>query len=203
MLFDHIKQNSYLKLINHNKTLQKKLNISINDFIDYYNKIIIEVIPDLINNEIYQGKFFYPQEDKLLYNIYLDNDVKIDRNFLTKDDKVTKIRIEIDSKVKNLESLFEKCKGLKQIQFIKFNRKDVTKIKRMFLDCKSLINLDISKLITDNVTNMAGMFCGCSNLKELNVSNFKTNNVTDMRIMFHGCKSLKELNVSNFITDNV
>ena len=203
MFFTYIRQSIYLKIINHNKNLQRILNITINDFIKYYNQIVIEITPDLNNEEIYKSNFFNPHGDLSLYEIYFDNNIKINRNYLKKGDKLKKIKIIIEPEVKDIYSLFEKTNGLLDINFVKFNRKDITNMKRIFLDCKSLIHLDISKLITDNATNMTGMFCGCHNLKNLDLSNFKTDNVTDMRIMFHGCSSLKELNVNNLVTDNV
>ena len=63
LLFTYIKQGKCLKLINHNKNLQNLLKISIKDFIKYYNQIVIEIIPDLTNYELYKSKFFHPQSD--------------------------------------------------------------------------------------------------------------------------------------------
>ena len=43
-LFKYIKEDKCLKLINYNKQLQEILAITINNFIYFYNKIIIEII---------------------------------------------------------------------------------------------------------------------------------------------------------------
>ena len=166
ILFNHINEEKCLKLINYNKQLQKVLGITIKDFIRVYNKIIIEIIPDKNSEELYSKNFInIPMEYKLFYHIYLDNNTEIKRTYLKKQDNISKIKIVIEPEVTQLVSIFEKIPIIKQIKYLKFNRKDITDMKRMFLDCKLLTDLDISKVKTDNVNNMAGMFCGCSNLK--------------------------------------
>ena len=67
---------------------------------------------------------------------------------------VKKIKIIIDYQIKSFEKLFNKCKCIKKINFIKFNRNDIN--------------------------NMSYIFYGCASLKELNLSNFNTNNAKDM-----------------------
>ena len=75
------------------------------------------------------------------------------------------INIILDNEIKSFEKLFDCCKCIEKIKFIKFKR--------------------------DDINNMSGMFYGCSSLKEFNINNFNTNNVTDMNNMFYGCS--KEL----------
>ena len=72
---------------------------------------------------------------------------------------MTKIRIIIDYQIKSFKNLFKYCKCIEYINFIKFNR--------------------------NNITNMSSMFNECSLLKELNITNFNTNNVINMRYMFY------------------
>ena len=154
-LFKYIKEDRYLKLINYNKYLQKILGITIDDFIKFYNKIIIEIIPEFKSEKLYNNNFInIPDEDIPYYHILLENDKKINETYFKKQDNISKILIIIDPEVKQLVSLFEKCENIKQIKYLKFNRKDITNMERMFLDCKLLTDLDISKLKTDNVNTI-------------------------------------------------
>ena len=139
-----IPERVYLNLIIHNKKLQKKLDISIDIYIRYFNLIEIEIIID--NKEIIskKNKFIHKtyengepiyhiyennkfinindEKDKPFYHIYL-NDFKneIDSNYVIKDENDTKIKILIDMEVKSLAKLFKRCFYVKEIKFIKFN----------------------------------------------------------------------------------
>ena len=171
-IFDNIKQNKLLKIINYNKKYQKLMNIKFKDYKNEFLNIEIEVIP---KENIY-GPFinFLNKNIKIYFN---DNKEEIKKKKITKDDKVEKIKVILNHKIKSLSNLFYYCKCIKKINFIKFKRNDIK--------------------------DMSYMFCCCSSLEELNLSNFNTNNVTDMSHMFSGCSSLKELNLSNFNTNNV
>ena len=182
-MFDKIKSNyifkemikfipkrKYLKIFIKNKKLQKKLNISIDTYIDYYNQIEIEIIPymnrtgefDYINKLININK----ERDESLYHIYLnENNEEIKRNYIYSNDEISKIKVIIDSEEKSLKEFFKKCHYIKEIKFIKFNRTDFTDYSSMFSCCEKLTNLDISKLKTDNVETMRHMFACCRNLK--------------------------------------
>ena len=194
-IFENIKQIKLLDIIHYNKKYQKLMNIKLKDYKNEFLNIEIEVIP----KENKYGKFinFYNKNIKIYFN---DNNEEIERRELTKDDKVTKIKIIITHKIKSLSKLFYYCECIKKINFIKFKRDDFKDMSYMFYGCWSLKELNFSNFNTINVTNMSYMFRGCSSLKELNISNFRTNNVTNMSYMFSGCSSLKELNLSNFIT---
>ena len=67
-VFNYIPKHKFLKLIIHNKNLQKLLNISIDKYITYSNQIEIEIIPDIDlikkddKNNIY--KFINIKNDK-------------------------------------------------------------------------------------------------------------------------------------------
>ena len=181
-LFIFITKFKYLKLINYNKALQKKLNISIDSYIKYYYQIEIELIPDqdYLDKGSKQNRFIYilNQKHKSFYHIYFDErKEEIKRTYIKRNEKLSKISILIDMEVKTISYLFQECRCLKEIKFIKFRRTDFTDFKCMFDSCENLINLDISKLKTDNVRNMTSMFGGCSSLKKLNLSNFQTDKV--------------------------
>ena len=209
-VFNHIPNNIFLKLIIHNKNLQKKLNIPIDKYINYSNQIEIEIIPDIdiINKDetsnIYKLINIKNDEDKKYFHIYFDEGKKeVNRNCLNKNDNVSKIKILIDKEIKSIAELFYQCIIIKEIKIIKFNRTDFIDYSKLFNFCKNLINLDISKLKTNKVIDMSHMFEECSSLKYIDLSNFETNNVTNMNFMFHNCTSLEKLNTNNFKTYNV
>ena len=157
-----------LEILKYNKKIKNRLNVNLNN---------------------------YKKEDYI--HIYFnDNKEEIKRNYLEKNEKVTKIKILIDYQIKSFEHLFEYCKCIEYINFKKIYRKNINNINNMFLKCFSLKKIDFSNFNTDNVTDMGFMFYGCSSLKELNLSNFNTNNVTNMYCLFYGCSSLKVLNLT-------
>ena len=180
----------YLNLITHNKNLQKKLNITLENYIKYYYQIEIEIITD---------KDKIGKENIPFYHIYFnDGNKEIKRNYFTINEKVSKIKVLIDMDVKSIEGLFEECYCIKEVKFINFNRTDFKNYKSMFYYCLNLKYLDIKILKTNNIENMENMFDSCESLEKLDLSNFNTDNVKSMYKMFSGCCSLKELNISNF-----
>ena len=199
-IISFIKRNKSLVIIKHNKKLQKRLNININDYREC-SKIEIEL--KLANNK-YDQFINLPGKDKEYYHIYFDNsNEEIKKNYLEKNEKVKIIKIKINYRIKSFKDLFCNCKTLSTISFKKFYRNNITDMSSMFLGCSSLKELNLSNFVTDSVTDMRNMFYGCSSLKELNLSKFNTNNVTNMSGMFYRCSSLEELNLSNFNTINV
>ena len=140
-IIKYIPERIYLKVINHNKFIQKKLNISIDIYIRYFNQIEIEIIVD--NNKLYRktNKFINinDEKDEPFYHIYL-NDFKkeVKRNHLIKNEIVTKIKVLIDVEVKSLTKIFNECYCVKEIKFIKFNITDFTDYSCMFYYCEKL-----------------------------------------------------------------
>lgn len=109
--------------------------------------------------------------------------------------------------VKNMtsvNSMFEGCYNLKEIDFSEMNTSTITDMSFMFARCSSLESLDLSNFDTTNVENMYYLFGGCSSLKLLDLRNFNTEKVYNMSQMFDGCYALEFLNISNFtFSDNV
>ena len=202
-IFYNLLKMKTLDIIKYNNNIKERINISIKDYKEYseiYSPIEIEIKP--VKNAY--GKFINMNENKIYYHIYFDdNKEEIKRNYLNKNDNVSKIKIIIDYQFKSFEKLFYYCQCIEYISFKKFYRNNINDMEGMFAGCSSLKELNLSNFNTNNVTNMGFMFYGCSSLKELNLSNFNTNNVTNMKDMFYGCSSLKELNLSNFNTNNV
>ena len=190
-IFNNLKKNKLLDLIHYNKHYQKLMKIKLKDYKNEFSKIEIKIIP----KEITYGKFI-----NTLTNIYIyfnDNKKEIEKRKITKDDKVTKIKIIINHNIKSLSDLFSRCKCIKKINFIKFNRDDINDMSWMFCRCISLEEINLSNFNTTNVTNMAGMFSYCSSLKELDLSNLNTSKIEYMNYMFKGCSSNLSLICSN------
>ena len=151
--FNIIKKTKCLNIIRYNKKLQKRLNISVNDY-RAFCKIEIEL---KLYSYIYEGCKFIniPENEKEYYHIYFDDsNEEIKRNYLEENEKVKIIKIKIDYQVKSFKELFSYCYCIESINFKKFYR--------------------------NNITDMSCIFFGCSSLKELYLNNFNTNNVTNM-----------------------
>ena len=204
-LCKHIKnRDKILKIFNYHKLTQKKLRISIEDYKENYFQSKIIIIPGKPLYNIRENVFIRILRNYYNnYHIFFDNNSnEIKRNYIESDEKINKITIYIDYKIKSFKALFLYC-NVKEIKFVKFNRKDITDMSLMFYGCHSLINLDISKLNTDNVKNMNLMFGNCKSLKNLDISNFRTDKVEKMDLLFQRCSSLVKLNISNFDTKSV
>ena len=208
----HITKKRLLKLIKPNKKLQSLLKISLNDYINF-GKIVIDVFPLVTSDE--DEKFInYEKKDESYYHIYLNDDTKelkfniikrlfVDKNYISKEDNIKKIRIMIDKEITSLKGLFEDCVCLQEINFIAFENAQITDMSDMFSGCLSLKKLNILNINTERVTKMNHMFRKCQNLKKLDLKNFKMYNVTSMKGMFYYCHALEDLNFLIFDTSNV
>ena len=201
-VLNNVPKNRWLDIIRHNKKIQNRLNLNINDYKEFCD-IELEIIP-YKRRESYCGiiNIGYQKE---YYHIYFDDDKnEIKRTGLTPEDNVSKIKIVINYPVKDFEDLFYECNYIKAINFTKFNRSNITNMECMFCECSYLKELNLSNFNTKNVTNMDLMFGYCSYLKKLDISNFNTKNVTSMRNMFCFCNALEEIKgIENFNTNNV
>ena len=192
-IFDLLPRNKCLNIIKYNKSIQNKLDININDYKEY-TQIEIEVFPTQKERSENNNYFIniLKKKDKSYYHIYFDdNRTEINKCYLTKKDKVQKIKLIIDCEVKSLKGLFKDCDCIQKINIIKCNRKDIKDMSQLFLGCVSLEELNLSNLNTHNVTDMSEMISGCVSLEELNLSNFNTNNVINMSNMFARSYSLR------------
>ena len=203
ILFNYLFKKKSLEIIKYNKNIKNRINIRIKEYKEYsemYSSIEIEIKP--VKNKY--GKFVnIKKENEKYYHIYFnDNEEEIKRNYLNKNENVSKIKIIIDYQIKSFKGLFKNSGCIEYIYFKKFIRNNINNMSYMFFECSSLEELNLSNFKTNNVSNMGFMFFRCSSLKELNLSNFNTDNVTNMRAMFYECYSLKELNLSNFNTNN-
>ena len=188
-ILENIKKDKSLEIIRYNRKLQKRLNLSINDYKEYYQPIEIE----LKIEENGYGEFInIPEKEKEYYHIYFNNsNEEIKRNYLNKNEKVKIIKIIIDYKVTSFQKLFYFTYCIESINFKKCYRNNITNMSEMFSHCSSLKEINISNFNAKNVTNMNGMFFYCNSLENLDLSNFNTYNLTDMSEMFSGCSSIK------------
>ena len=197
----------YMKLFKYSKNHQKKFDLSLTDYINY-NPIIIELIP-LNPEKLKRSKNYFInfKKQKKDFTIYFnDNKEKIDKNYFTPEDKVNKIKVKLNHHVKNLSEIFyitnygnfNGCDFIKEINFLRYYKKNIEDMSFMFYGCSALVNINLSKIETSKVKNMSYMFYGCSSLTNLDLANFNTENVTNMSCMFSKCSSLTELDFSKF-----
>ena len=203
-IFDNLNKGQLLRIINHNMKIQKRLNININDykeFYEIYSTIELEIIP--IKNISGTFNSFISSMNNM--HIYFNDNKKeeIDKYDIIEDDKVEKIKVIIDYQEKSFSRLFHLCDCIESITFIKFYRNNINDMSFMFSGCSSLKEINFYNFNTDNVTDMKYMFYECKSLEKLELSKFNTDKVIDMQHMFDGCFSLKELKISNFNTENV
>ena len=123
-VYANVNKKNTLEIVKYNKKLQNRLNLSINDYQEYYELIEIEIIP----NKNKYGQFININEnEKLYYHIYFnDNKEEIKNKYYIKEgDKVKKIKIIIDYQVKSFKELFYCCECIESINFKKFYRNNV------------------------------------------------------------------------------
>ena len=204
IIFKNLQVKNLLQLIRYNKILQKKFQKDINDYKEYLKmEILLELKPLNCISYSEHIRFIHPSNISYFHIYFNDNKEEAGRNYLIQGDNVTKIKIIIDYENKSFSGLFDECRIITKIIFVKFNRKDIKDMRYMFSGCSSLEEINFTNFHTDNVVNMSYMFEKCSYLQKLDLSCFNTSNVTNMSYMFYECRLLKKLNMSNFNTSNV
>ena len=199
-IFKNIEPVVFLNIIRYNKKIQKKLETTKGNY-HYYDLVIkIELIPKNIDT---RNTFINIKEnEKDFYQIYFDKK-KVKKNYFTNKEKISKIKIVINNEIKSLKGLFSGCSCIKEINFIKFKKKDITDMSQMFYNCENLIKINFNEFNTSNVITMKNMFRGCLSLKKIELFKFDTSNVNDMSYMFYQCESLKRMDLSKLNTINV
>ena len=120
-----------LEIIRYNKAFQNMLFIRKYNYQKEYSKIIIEITP---KENIYDV-FINNNNNYKSYHIFFNNkfEEEIKRNRINKTDEVSKIKIIIDDKIKSFKGLFNQCKCIKYINFIRFNRKNIINMEDMWM----------------------------------------------------------------------
>ena len=98
------------------------------------------------------------------------------------------------SNIEYMEGTFGGCSSL---EYIKFNKNSKTSklksIQSLFDWCDRLNNIDLSWMDVGNVTNMSSVFYGCSGLESVIINDWDVRNVTDMSSMFNMCSRLTDI----------
>ena len=106
-IFSHLTPIKVLKYIQYNKNLQSRLNKDINDYKKENLKVIIEIIPE----ENQYGKFINlnPTEKSFCHFYSNNNKEEMKKNKISDNEKIQKIKIEIESESNIFPYLFNKC----------------------------------------------------------------------------------------------
>ena len=104
-IFKNIEQSLYLNLIKYNKRLQNRFGLSLQDY-KIFNEIEIDIIPIQTTNKNYKAVFINLNGKEQICKIYFDGE-KVNRNYITFNDKISKIKVIINPKNKSLKGLFD------------------------------------------------------------------------------------------------
>ena len=171
-IFNNLSKISKFKIIKNNKLLQNKLNINIKDYQEYSQKLSLIELEILPIDDIYSQTQIINTDMKYCH-IYLNNNKEETKNnYITKENKIKKIKIILEPQIKSFDCLFRNCGYIETITFKTFHR--------------------------NNIDNMSAMFIRCYNLKKLIIQNFNSSNVTDMSSMFQDCHNLINLDLSEY-----
>ena len=127
-IFQNIKDKVFLQMIKYNNILQKKLDITIEDY-KTYNQIEFEIKPNHNKTITINRK----EEFNSFMHIFIDDD-KNDIKSLTIDSssQINKLKIIIDFEIKSLKGFFKNSEYISELKCIKFNRKDIKDMSEMF-----------------------------------------------------------------------
>ena len=144
---NHLDKKVYLQLVQYNKKLQEKLKIKLKDYKYCSERVIIDLYP---KKDLPKGQFYFiniNEKERQYFHFFFDENKKEEnRNYITENDKINKIRVIIESKIKSFGRLFCDCDCLEKINFIKCERNDIQNLYDTFRNCRSLIEVNISKL---------------------------------------------------------
>ena len=104
-------------------------------------------------------------------------------------------------KLKVMDSMFQNCKKLTELDLSCFNVSNVTNFNNVFWGCESLISINLSSFDTSNATGMTAMFAQCKSFESLDLSHFNTSNLAYMSYMFTKCRNMKSLDIRSFMCD--
>ena len=107
------------------------------------------------------------------------------------------------SNVTSMDSMFQHCNSLQQLDVSDWDVSKVSAFGRAFSGCSSLKSLDVSKWNTASGTNFVYMFEDCSSLQAIDVSGFDMSKAFNINAVFKNCSSLTEIDVSGWNTANV
>ena len=211
-IFDNIQQIQLLNIIRYNKTIQSKLDITINDY-KLNAKIEIEVIPmeKKENEEIEIDNYFDDKEniyeyveEKFIRPLMDELRKKKEKKFINVTENESNYHIYFNDDKEEIKrkkrDYILVCYNITKIRIIIDN--GVKSLSGLFRGCDIIKKISFIKFNIADIETMDRLFDGCSSLEYLDISKMKTNNVRIMNHMFQGSSSLTELNLSNFNTHN-
>ena len=113
-IFDNLQKRKSLNIIRYNKIIQERLDIDLYNYIES-QQIEIEIIPSSMRRKGMK-KFIIisNKEDEPYCHIYFnDNNTEIKKNYIIKQDNVSKIKIKFDYKFNSFSKLFNGRKIIK------------------------------------------------------------------------------------------
>lgn len=118
--------------------------------------------------------------------------------------RIEKVSVVLFEKIRPISISWKNDDKVTNVPGEMIDTSDMTSLDSMFENCRMLENVDVSEWNTSNVTSIARTFVFCTSLKELDVSKWDTSNVTSLRFTFYNCTSLtKPLDVSKWNTSKV
>ena len=138
-------------------------------------------------------------------DLYIDNEGMIDIGYLcaNMESKEIRIRFKNSNLIKNMNSMFNKCRNLENVDLGNIDTSNVTDMGSMFSGCIKLKSIDISKWDVSKVKDLIAIFKGCSNLYSINMGSIDTSNIRNMAMLFDGCTNLINIDLSKLIMHNV
>ena len=209
-----------LKTFNYNKSIQKRINLSIDDYIDISSDIVVASFDRnlFINKgvrQILESRFRNNEHRLVIDTVEEPNKVIVICCYGKRlvDPRLPKClayylyeaeEIGIVSKKPPvvLKNLFSGAHNVKYINMQELNAEYVKDITGMFENCVNLEQLDLSKFKINNLEKMSNLFYGCTSLETLDIPYLNTTSVKDMSNVFYECSNLKHLRF-NFNTENV
>ena len=129
-----MKTKELLYIAKYNKNIKTRLDININNYIEYSEKYSFIEIEIKIIDDGY-SKFINIYGKEKYYHIYFNNSKEeIKRNYIYAYKQIKLIKIIIDYQVKSFDSLFHFCKYIESIYFKKFCRNDIDNMDICFLN---------------------------------------------------------------------
>ena len=200
---------------------RNKINLKNENKNHFENEINIEI--KITKDDIYTKIYFldnYEYKDKEGNKHSHDNLKELNKNntelylnkikkdfqkyFIPEKAGTYNIEIKFDTILVDCSYMFAECENIININFIRFNTKNVRNMKYMFHSCQNLNKLNLFSFHTKNVIDMSDMFSYCIYLTSLDLTSFYTKNVVNMDYMFYNCYNLTNLYLSNsFITKKV
>lgn len=104
----------------------------------------------------------------------------------------------------NMNSVFDGCRNLEELDLTNMNTSNVTTMENMFRNCFALKNIKgLEDFDVSNVTTMRNMFYYCQSLTRLDLSKWNPKNLTDMYYCFYDMDKLTYLDISSWDLSNI